>query len=40
MVYGKRGETVLEISRRGHVLIVENKSGLRFPVKDTDVNER
>lgn len=39
-IYGKKGEEVTEVSRSGHVLIVEGKTG-RFPVtieKVTEIN--
>ncbi len=38
-VYGKKGEKVKFISRHGHVFIVENKAGDRFPVSDNNVNQ-
>lgn len=32
-VYGKAGEEVKVISEHGEVFIVENKKGIRYPVK-------
>ncbi|WP_187774828.1 hypothetical protein [Pedobacter sp. BS3] len=38
--YGLRGEMVTEIADHGHVLIVENKKGNRFPVLKTKLIEK
>lgn len=35
--YGNRGDTLSVISRSGHVLIVEDKNGNRFPVNENNV---
>jgi hypothetical protein len=36
-VYGKKGDRVKEVSKSGHVLIVETKAGEKFPVKISEV---